>query len=78
MRFKFVNNCFDEKDYVYLYIHGAAAYERKDWKSVEYYMEESLEQLLQSEEECRAQCEGPFDQGWFPDLIPSIASEFSR
>lgn len=37
-------------------------------------MEDSLENYLQSEEECRANCEGPFDQGWFPDFIPSIAS----
>jgi hypothetical protein len=37
--------------------------------------EESLGAYLQTEDECRAQCEGPFDQGWYPDLIPSIASK---
>lgn len=39
-------------------------------------MEESLVAYLQAEEECRAQCEGPFDQGWYPDFIPSISSEY--
>lgn len=38
-------------------------------------MEESLTEYIQAEEECRAQCEGPFDHGWYPDFIPSISSE---
>lgn len=60
---------------MYLYLYGVDAYEKKDWKTAIENMEESLISYLQSEEECRAQCEGPFDQGWYPDLIPSIASK---
>lgn len=56
-------------------MHGAAAYEKKEWKDVEHNMEESLVSYFQAEDECRAYCEGPFDQGWYPDFIPSIASK---
>lgn len=65
------------QDYVYLYVHGADAYETKDWNDVVRYMEESLESYLQAENECRAQCEGPFDHGWFPDFVPSMSSKCS-
>ncbi|XP_018578753.1 prolyl 3-hydroxylase 1 [Anoplophora glabripennis] len=68
---------FEAETYVYLYVHGNDAYQRKDWKSVEDNMEESLGAYLQAEEECRAQCEGPFDQGWYPDFIPSISNHFA-
>lgn len=67
----------EAKDYVYLYVHGASAYERKDWDSVVHNMEESLLSYLQSEEECRALCEGPFNQGWFPDFIPAVSNHFT-
>lgn len=39
-------------------------------------MEESLESYLQAENECRAQCEGPFDHGWLPDFVPSVSSKW--
>ncbi|KAJ8975814.1 hypothetical protein NQ317_013745 [Molorchus minor] len=68
---------FEASDYVYLYVHGADAYERKEWQNVIENMEESLSAYLQTEEECRAQCEGPFDQGWYPDFIPSISNHFT-
>ncbi|KAJ8923830.1 hypothetical protein NQ315_010412 [Exocentrus adspersus] len=68
---------FEAEDYVYLYVHGANSYEHKDWRGVEENMEESLVAYLQAEEECRAQCEGPFDQGWYPDFIPSISNHFT-
>ena len=58
-----------------MYIHGADAYEKKDWNGVVQNMEESLASYLQAEDDCRALCEGPFDQGLYPDFIPSIASK---
>ncbi|CAG2056062.1 unnamed protein product [Timema podura] len=60
-------------DYVPLYIHGSEAYRNEDFQSVIGYIEESLDELLKEEEECRAFCEGPFDQGWFPDFVSSIS-----
>ncbi|CAH1153591.1 unnamed protein product [Phaedon cochleariae] len=68
---------FEAKDYVYLYVHGADAYEGKHWSTVIDNMEESLSAYLQAEEECRAHCEGPFDHGWYPDFIPSISNHFT-
>ncbi|XP_021914351.1 prolyl 3-hydroxylase 1-like isoform X2 [Zootermopsis nevadensis] len=64
---------FEAKNYVSLYIHGSEAYQHEDYKSVINYIEESLQDYLRGEEECRAYCEGPFDQGWFPDFVSSIA-----
>nr|CAD7433270.1 unnamed protein product [Timema monikensis] len=68
---KIVN--FEVKDYVPLYIHGSEAYRNEDFRSVIGYIEESLDELLKEEEDCRAFCEGPFDQGWFPDFVSSIS-----
>ncbi|PSN56414.1 hypothetical protein C0J52_09523 [Blattella germanica] len=62
-------------DYISLYIHGSEAYNQKDYKGVISYIEESLEDYLRGEEECRAFCEGPFDQGWFPDFVSSVATD---
>ena len=66
----------EAKPYVNLYIRGSEAYNKKDYDRTTNYMELSLVEYLQAEEECRAQCEGPFDQGWFPDFISSISSIF--
>nr|CAD7594767.1 unnamed protein product [Timema genevievae] len=68
---------FEVKDYVPLYIHGSEAYRNEDFQSVIGYIEESLDELLKEEEECRAFCEGPFDQGWFPDFVSSISNHFT-
>ncbi|KAF5305804.1 hypothetical protein FQA39_LY09140 [Lamprigera yunnana] len=68
---------YEAKDHIYLYIHGVDAYDKKDWKSAENNMEESLISYIQAEEDCRALCEGPFNQGWFPDLIPAIANHYA-
>jgi len=67
----------EAKAYVDFYIRGSDTYQKKDYERAANYMEMSLSEYLLSEEECRAQCEGPFDQGWFPDFISSISSNFS-
>ena len=64
------------KPYVDFYVRGSDSYKKKDYDRATNYMELSLTEYLQSEEECRAQCEGPFDQGWFPDFISSISSTY--
>lgn len=68
---------FEARNFVSLYIHGSDAYQREDYKSVISYIEESLEDYLRGDEECRAYCEGQFDQGWFPDFVPSISNHFT-
>ncbi|KAF7287698.1 hypothetical protein GWI33_003341 [Rhynchophorus ferrugineus] len=68
---------YEAKEYIYLYFYGCAAYEKKDWNAVINYMEKSLFSYLQSEDECRSLCEGPFDAGFFFDFIPSISNHFT-
>nr|XP_022901177.1 prolyl 3-hydroxylase 1-like [Onthophagus taurus] len=68
---------FEAQMYVYLYVHGSDAHINKNWDDVIQNMEESITYYLYAEEECRASCEGPFNQGWFPDFIPSIANHFA-
>jgi hypothetical protein len=60
--------------YVSLYVNGVEAYNKEDFPSAINYFEESLDDYLENEEQCRTYCEGPFDQGWNPDFTPSIAS----
>ncbi len=67
----------EAKPYVDFYIRGSESYKKSDYDRTTSYMELSLTEYLQAEEECRALCEGPFDQGWFPDFISSISSKFS-
>ncbi|KAJ9579213.1 hypothetical protein L9F63_024681, partial [Diploptera punctata] len=64
---------FEAKRYVSLYIHGSEAYNQQDYRAVISYFEESLEDYFREEDKCRAYCEGPFDHGWFPDFVSSIA-----
>lgn len=64
----------EAKPYVEFYIRGMETYGKKDFDRTTTYMELSVVEYLTSEEECRALCEGPFDQGWFPDFISSISS----
>ena len=37
-------------------------------------MEEAIDKYMKTEEECRFDCEKPFDQGWYPDFVSSVAS----
>ncbi|XP_018335670.1 prolyl 3-hydroxylase 1-like [Agrilus planipennis] len=69
---------YEAKDYVAFYALGVDVYNKKDWVAAIAYMEESLSSYIQSEEECRAQCEGPFGHnGWYPDFMPAIANHFT-
>jgi hypothetical protein len=68
----------EAKPYVEFYIRGSESYKKKDYDRTTTNMELSLVEYLQAEEECRAHCEGPFDQGWFPDFISSISSMFMQ
>ncbi|KAF4533424.1 hypothetical protein B566_EDAN001149 [Ephemera danica] len=60
-------------NFVPLYIHGSDAYAKEDFNGVIHNFEESLIEYLRAEEECRAFCEGSFDQGWYPEFTASIA-----
>lgn len=61
--------------FVYKFLEGSKAYDNKQWLDVIKIMEESIHLYLAAEEKCRFECEKPFDMGWFPDFVSSVASE---
>ncbi|XP_078048000.1 prolyl 3-hydroxylase 1 isoform X2 [Augochlora pura] len=63
--------------YVSIYFKGVLAYENENYAEAVVLFENSLASYLQSEEECRFYCEGPFDQGWHPEFTSSIANHFT-
>ena len=58
-----------------MYIHGADAYEKKDWNGVVQNMEESLASYLQAEDDCSDIIDRNFAKGRYPDFNHSIASK---
>ncbi|XP_076177927.1 prolyl 3-hydroxylase 1 isoform X2 [Ptiloglossa arizonensis] len=63
--------------YVNIYLKAVAAYENENYANAVDHFETSLRSYLESEEECRFFCEGPFDQGWHPEFTSSIANHFT-
>ncbi|XP_032679224.1 prolyl 3-hydroxylase 1-like isoform X2 [Odontomachus brunneus] len=63
--------------FVEMYIRGVQAYEDENYKEAVDEFESSLASYMESEEECRIYCEGPFDQGWYPEFTSSIANHFA-
>ena len=50
-------------------------YNDHEWdKSVDSF-EKAVADFYVAEEECRAECERPFDMGWFPDFVTAVASK---
>lgn len=61
--------------FVKMYVRGVQAYEDENYKEAVDEFENSLESYMESEEQCRIYCEGPFDQGWYPEFTSSVASK---
>jgi len=61
--------------FVQKYTRGVQAYEDENYMEAVVAFESSLESYMESEEECRIYCEGPFDQGWYPEFTSSVASK---
>ncbi|XP_054005345.1 prolyl 3-hydroxylase 1-like isoform X1 [Hylaeus anthracinus] len=64
--------------YVSMYLRAVSAYENENYAEAASLFEASLRSYLDSEEECRFYCEGPFDQGWLPEFTSSIANHFAH
>ena len=47
----------------------------EDWPQAIQYFETAIQAFLKSLDRCRLSCEKPFDQGWFPDFVSSVASK---
>ena len=58
------------------FLEGTDAYRNEEWQETVDLMEKALEFYSEAENNCRFACEKPFDMGWFPDFIASVASEF--
>ncbi|KAK8744336.1 hypothetical protein OTU49_000752, partial [Cherax quadricarinatus] len=59
------------------YILGNVAYNNEDYKATITHMEKSLSLFYEAYSACRHLCENPFDQGWFPDFISSLANHYT-
>ena len=56
------------------FLDGTNHYRSQKWPDVINRMERALEGYLEADVHCRFSCEKPFDMGWYPDFITSIAS----
>lgn len=61
--------------FVQMYVRGVKAYEVENYVEAIAEFESSLESYMEFEENCRSYCEGPFDQGWYPEFTSSVASK---
>ncbi|XP_029678000.1 prolyl 3-hydroxylase 2-like [Formica exsecta] len=62
--------------FMQMYVRGVQAYEAEDYVKAIAEFETSLESYMEFEENCRSYCEGPFDQGWYPEFTSSVANHF--
>ncbi|KAK2589188.1 hypothetical protein KPH14_002002 [Odynerus spinipes] len=65
------------ENFLNAYTSGMSEYENENYKEAIKLFEKSLRDYLESEEECRIYCEGPFDQGWHPEFTSSISNHFA-
>jgi len=65
------------QEYAKLYIAGDKAHQAEEHENTTLHMEAALEAYWKSLQDCRAMCDEPFDQGWFPDFVSSIANHFT-
>jgi len=68
---------FEAKEWTKLYLAGQTAYVDEEWGVMVETMEESLRLYLKEEDDCRLQCDKPFDQKWYPDFTSSVANHFT-
>lgn len=61
--------------FVQMYTRGVQEYETENYVEAIAEFENSLKSYMESEENCRSYCEGPLDQGWYPEFTSSIASK---
>ncbi|KAK8403828.1 hypothetical protein O3P69_000128 [Scylla paramamosain] len=65
------------KPYAQEYVKATVAYKENNFDLTITHMEHSLKMFLEEYQNCRYMCESPFDQGWFPDFVSSVANHFT-
>jgi hypothetical protein len=68
--------CF--QSYALYFFDGKEKYDKSSWEEAAAQMERAVAGYLEADERCRLACEKPFDMGWFPDFITSVASQQIR
>ena len=64
------------QEHTELYLRANDAYEAARWQQVGLLMEDALEGFLEAERRCRTLCERFFPQGFNPDFVANVASEY--
>uniref|UniRef100_A0A0K2T554 Leprecan-like alpha-helical domain-containing protein n=1 Tax=Lepeophtheirus salmonis TaxID=72036 RepID=A0A0K2T554_LEPSM len=67
----------ETKNFVKSFRDGVDAYEKEDFDSVIRYFELGILEYIDAWKTCRLSCEKPFDMGWFPDFMTSVANHFT-
>ncbi|XP_076061271.1 prolyl 3-hydroxylase 1-like [Oratosquilla oratoria] len=67
----------EQQDYVTEYLIGNKEYFEEHYEQAIEHMEKSLELYWEEDLDCRMMCEAPFDMGWFPDFVSSVANHFT-
>ena len=57
------------------YKSGVIHYSEGEWEESVEFFEKAIIEFIQAEDQCRLECEKPFDMGWFPDFVTAVASE---
>lgn len=58
------------------YKAGVYYYSEGEWEKSVQYFEKAASDFITAEQECRLECEKPFDMGWFPDFVTAVANHF--
>jgi len=56
------------------FVSGDLSYTSGQWSDTVRYFEKALLEYFEAEENCRLDCEKPFEMGWYPDFVTSVAS----
>jgi len=67
----------EQQDYAREYILGDSYHQEEDHSFVVWHMEAALSGYWTALRDCRTMCDEPFDQGWLPDFVSSIANHFT-
>jgi len=64
-------------EFVHVYREARTLYTAGNWVRSAEKMEQALQLYLQEETLCRVGCEKPFNMGWYPDFVSSVANHFT-
>ena len=57
------------------YQNGLKAYESEFYDEAIEYFENSIDEFIEAEDDCRFYCEGSFEPGWYPQFTIALSSK---